>query len=616
MRSPLLSRPAFYVLDVENQCLWATDERIALTPKTFAVLRYLVEHRERLVTKEALLNAVWPGARVEEGQVRQYMTELRRLLRDDAESPLFIQTVHGSGYRLIGDIRIEQSPHRTSARHFAPNDAERPHLAGRTATEQAPVGREAELAQLRAQLELAYNKSEPQLCIVTGEAGIGKTTVLTAFVRQAASSGSMWLLRGQCTEQQHESEPYLPILRALESVCDTPDGVRAIEVLRDHAPHWLAELGGRATASTEESRSAPLLSNGDRKLREFCRFMETLAAQRLTVLWLEDLHWADDWTLDLVTTLARSTRAVCMMILLSSRSAETYPDKASLQRLVTDARARRVGRELALPALGETAVTQYLLARWPNAPAQLAPLLHQHTEGNPLFMVSAVEHLLSQASSDAVAPDVLISRVPETLRGMIEYQIVQLRPEDQQLLEVASVAGRVFSAAALAAALSQDLEGIEQHCGVLARRGHLLRRVGEREWPDGTLAEEFEFVHSFPRQVLYQRLPLSTRTRLHQAIAERLEAGYPNCNGEIAMQLAHHFELGRDRARAVHYLSAAAETAPRHEAQRILSRGLAILLSLPETVERNRMELQVRTALGTALLHAERSSSSVVVPSE
>jgi TolB-like protein/DNA-binding winged helix-turn-helix (wHTH) protein/Tfp pilus assembly protein PilF len=93
-------------LDLGNECLWWGDQPIALTPKAFAVLRYLVERKGQLVTKEALLEAVWPGAYVEAGQVKQFVAELRRILHDDSTTPRFIETVRGRGYRLIGDIGL------------------------------------------------------------------------------------------------------------------------------------------------------------------------------------------------------------------------------------------------------------------------------------------------------------------------------------------------------------------------------------------------------------------------------------------------------------------------------------------------------------------------------
>jgi TolB-like protein len=93
-------------LDLGNECLWWGEQQIALTPKAFAVLRYLAEHSGELVTKDALLDAVWPDTYVEEGQVKQFIAELRRILHDDSSTPRFIETVRGRGYRLVGDIGL------------------------------------------------------------------------------------------------------------------------------------------------------------------------------------------------------------------------------------------------------------------------------------------------------------------------------------------------------------------------------------------------------------------------------------------------------------------------------------------------------------------------------
>ena len=93
-------------LDLINECLWWGGQEIALTPKAFSVLRYLVEHSDRVVTKQAVLEAVWPDAYVGEGQVKQFVAELRRILHDDPKAPRLIETVRGRGYRLIGDIGL------------------------------------------------------------------------------------------------------------------------------------------------------------------------------------------------------------------------------------------------------------------------------------------------------------------------------------------------------------------------------------------------------------------------------------------------------------------------------------------------------------------------------
>jgi TolB-like protein len=92
-------------LDLGNECLWWGDQQVSLTPRAFAVLRHLVEHRGKVVSRKALLAAAWPTC-VGESQVRQFIRQLRRILHDDSKTPRFIETVPGRGFRLIGDIAI------------------------------------------------------------------------------------------------------------------------------------------------------------------------------------------------------------------------------------------------------------------------------------------------------------------------------------------------------------------------------------------------------------------------------------------------------------------------------------------------------------------------------
>ena len=121
------------------------------------------------------------------------------------------------------------------------------------------------------------------------------------------------------------------------------------------------------------------------------------------------------------------------------------------------------------------------------------------------------------------------------------------------------MAGAEFSAAAVAAGLAQEAEPVDDWCISLARRGQFLRTNGERVWPDGTVAGCYGFVHALYQQVLYQRVSAAQRVRLHQRIGARLEAGHGAQAGDIAAELAMHFERVRDAHRAVQYLRQAGQ---------------------------------------------------------
>jgi hypothetical protein len=204
-------------------------------------------------------------------------------------------------------------------------------------------------------------------------------------------------------------------------------------------------------------------------------------------------------------------------------------------------------------------VDQYLARRFPAhaLPSELACVLHRSTEGNPLFLVDTVDDLIDQGRLrelegrwELVGPvDEVAARAPKTLWQLVETQVDRLTADEQEVLVAASVAGVEFSAA-LTAAAGIDTSHAELRCAALARRGQFLRAVGEAEWPDGTVAERYAFIHALYQQVLYARVSVGARAGLHLRAGERLERGYGARGGEIAAELAVHFERGRDMTRA------------------------------------------------------------------
>src|SRR5262249_39312754 len=192
-----------------------------------------------------------------------------------------------------------------------------------------------------------------------------------------------------------------------------------------------------------------------------------------------------------------------------------------------------------------------------------------------------------------------------SLQQMIEQQIERLSPAEKRLLEVASVAGAEFSAAAVAAGAGIAVEAVEEQCGELAHHEQFLRVRGTAEWPDGTVAARYEFLHALYQDVLYSRLTARQQQRLHQQIGERVEQAYGERAREIAAELALHFERGRDYRKAIQYLRQAGGNAARRsahvEAISHFTKGLELLKTLPDTPERTQQELTLQVALGPPL---------------
>ena len=271
-----------------------------------------------------------------------------------------------------------------------------------------------------------------------------------------------------------------------------------------------------------------------------------------------------------------------------------------------DLAAHRLCREISVAALSEAAVGDYLAAGGTSTelPAGLAESVYRHSEGNPLFMVAAVEHMAALGyitrNHGSWKLNVPIEQVevgvPDTLREMIEVQIDRLSADERTALEAASAVDISFTVPLGAAAAALDDEAFENLCNRVAREHHLLRSAGERELPGGVPSPCYSFVHAMYREMLQGRLAPRRRTRVHQRIAECALKLYTGREHEIASELALHFEAAADWLRSVRYLRTAAENAIRRYAHRdaigILRHALELTEKLgPEDRASNETEI-------------------------
>ena len=177
-----------YCLDSDDERFWRDGVLVPLPPKAFTMLRYLVSHPNRLLTKRDLLDAVWPGIYVTEGEVKHYILQLRKALGDDCRQPRFIETVHGRGYRFIGDIKIVVG---STSQDNAPRPPAHRQAAVpiRIPSHDRTIGRDVELKRLHQSLNRAL-AGELQVVFVSGEPGIGKTALITTFLQTLVEVGS------------------------------------------------------------------------------------------------------------------------------------------------------------------------------------------------------------------------------------------------------------------------------------------------------------------------------------------------------------------------------------------------------------------------------------------
>jgi DNA-binding winged helix-turn-helix (wHTH) protein/tetratricopeptide (TPR) repeat protein len=592
-------------LDTVDERLWRGESKLTITPKAFAVLRYLVEHPGRLVTQDELLDALWPETYVQPQVLRTYVLEIRKVLRDDPKTPLFVETHPKRGYRFIASV-VDVAAFPVEAVASA-----------------KIVGRDRELAELQKQLQQAL-RGQRQIVFITGEPGIGKTALVDAFSEKAAQGG-VRIARGQCVERSGSQEPYYPVLEAVADLCRGPERERVLAGLGTTAPTWLVQFPSLVSDQQREKLIREIQgATAERMLREICELLETLTSANGLLFILEDVHWADHATVDLLSAWARRRAAARVLLIATYRPVDAAVAAHPVQRLKQELLLGRHCQELAVDLLNRADVSEYLVkALQPNLPAEFPSLVYEHSEGNPLFMEAVLDYfrregllrLENGAWRFEGAPRTEFT-IPQDLGRMVELQLEQLTPTEQLVLEAGSLVGVSFPAWAPATALEFDLDVVESHCDQLARRFQFVRAGGIEELPDGTKSKSYAFAHSLYREVLQARQSPARRAKLHLSIARRLEHLFAGREAEVAATLAGHFEQGFDWARTIRYLELAADNAlsrcAHAEAIHILRHCLELV---QKTVgdERRRFEVELLQKLGSIYRGLSHHSETIEV---
>jgi predicted ATPase len=330
------------------------------------------------------------------------------------------------------------------------------------------------------------------------------------------------------------------------------------------------------------------------------------------VLILEDLHWSDHSTVDLVSALARRRQPAKLMLIATYRPVDVVIASHPLKRLKQDLLVHHLCHEIALQPLDEADVAEYVAAEMGGAavPDGLARLIYRRSEGNPLFMTGILEHMRERKLITQDGKKVTLTLplreidlcAPESLRQMIEIQAERLTPEEYRAMEAASVTGVSFSAVISAAAANMDANSYQDLCEGLSQR-HRIVRPADTQFTGGTVSDDrYEFVHALYRDVFYRRQPPGRRAQLHRLVGEQLETLYAQRLSEAAPELADHFERARDWPRAIKYLLLVADTAGRRfeprRAVEILEHALELKNRLADA-ERAQHEIIILERLAT-----------------
>jgi dienelactone hydrolase/predicted Ser/Thr protein kinase len=443
------------------------------------------------------------------------------------------------------------------------------------------VGRADPLRRLMDRLD-GLMSGTGGMVLVSGEPGIGKTRVVDEVVAAARMRG-LQVLIGRCHERD-VAIPYLPVADALEGFarsCPSETWERLLQAAGAEIVALLADqLTKHITAGTVIRPDNPSALAGQVDVRPARGVRNLLAAMTQTapVLWVvDDLHWADPPSLELIHHLALYTREIPVLILGAYREVElerTHPLSGLLvdlnrERLLIRERLRRFSSE----------ETGELLAAMLGGllPEGLADLIHEQTEGNPFFIEELVNGLVEdgrlvwndQEMRYRLAPGTAVERlageVPQGIRAAIGARLDRLGSETQQVLALASVIGRHFSLEILnrfGSAHGLTEEAVEQALGYAqAARfvAALERTAGGRDDIAGFTAgapeieADYAFDHPLIHQVVYGELDRRRRRRLHAEVGHLLEDLYRGREGLHTERLAYHFLESDDDAKALEY---------------------------------------------------------------
>ena len=491
------------------------------------------------------------------------------------------------------------------------------------AVRRTTVGRESQ----RARLMGAYTRVKEGrglIVAVTGEPGIGKTSLVEGFLDELVAWGERpTIARGRCSESLAGSEAYLPILEVLDGLLHRHDGLSQTAVVRALAPTWYIQvatvsIGDSTTvegALSGDVRSMQPAASQERMKRELGAMLQEVSRQQPLVLFVDDLHWADISTVDILNYLAGRFSDMRVLVLTSYRPADMALGNHPFLAIRSDLQSRGLFEEVALAFLSTADVVRYLALEFPGHkfPADFAASIHAKTEGSPLFMVDLLRYLrdtggiVQEHGAWIVAhgvPDVP-KDLPESVRGMIARKIEQVDEQDRRLLQAASVQGVEFDSAIVGEGLRMDPAEVEDRLEKLERVHVFVARGDEQEFPDGTLTLKYRFVHVLYQNVLYASLQPTRRVTLGKAIVVALVSHYGQEAPSIAPRLAVLYETAREFAESAKYFFIAAQRAVAlfgfREALSLAERGLDGLDALPEGPERIQLELGLQMIRGLAL---------------
>jgi DNA-binding winged helix-turn-helix (wHTH) protein len=494
-----------FELDVVGRRLLHDGVEVSLERRVYDLLLYLVQQRERVVSKQELLASVW-GARVlSEGVLSNAVAKLRKALgqRPDDKQP--IETVHGRGYRFRGvELKQDDSEPAREVRARSPF-----------------VGREPLMRAMRERL-LRVPADAENVIVLAGEAGIGKSRTAREIGHGAAASGfTVW---SAAAHEGAGAPPYWPWMQLLRlALAELPESDFPASPAREALAQLLPELERCAAPEREPQRARFQLFDAVRGL------LDRAAARAPLLVLLDDIQFADQPSVELLTFVARALTAKRVLFLVTLRTGEAPRAlQPSLEQL---ARAADVHT---LSPLSLAEVVQLVGAFIGHAALEprRARALHERTQGNPLFVRHTLAMIVERDDWSLVDEALPYRELPPALRFLIRRRLAGLSAATRETLEAAAVIGLHFDIPLLAAMLERSVDVLLE---ALEPALELALVEPARGDPDA-----FVFSHVLVRDSLYEELPVRVRGTLHGTAARALAGRTLRESARQESELAFH----------------------------------------------------------------------------
>jgi DNA-binding SARP family transcriptional activator len=550
-----------------------------------------------------LMDALAMRGNVAEGL--RVFERLRALLREElgtTPSPEAL-TAHERLLRPQGGVSAPAAPGQAPAAPIAVpaelRDRAQSPLVGRR-REMSELARLWEGARAGRLHELAageeHGPQPRQIVVLSGDAGIGKTSLAAELARRAHEDGGV-VMAGRA--QEEGLAPYQPFLESLSHYFAVSPDEALVPAVREYGPE-LAPLIPELRRRLPELATSPPGEPESERYRLFEAFVGLLSAiadQAPILLVLDDLHWADRPTLLLLRHLARAREPARLLILVAYRTEATG---APLLEALTDLRRERLVTALEIGGLSERETAELVRQRMGEAPSRaFARAVHAETEGNPFFIEEIARNLVTAGvrAGAASASELQRFALPEGVKQVIAHRLSHLEPKTVECLRVAAVLGREFDLALL-----EQLVGFEEEEFLRALEEALAAGVLlEADTPPG----RYSFSHALIRDALYEGMSAPRRARIHRRVGQTLEELPEPALGMLALHFTR--AAGADDAeRAIAYATRAgaqASAALAHEeAAQHYAQALEVLLRFHP--DRDALRLELLLELGEALVRA------------